>query len=303
MRLNDREILVDADYEFTFEFYDYNVQVVPSAATISIYSGSTAVVEDAVCSIDTDGTITYTFSASDNDTLDENYKLVLSYTVSGEVKQYVELFDVVRYPLKNVVSDEDLFKYISELSDNVFTYRGVTTSSTSGSTDTLTDSNLKSETKNYTGGKLEIAIDEEETLIKKIVSINSATGVLTFSPSHTSVIDTDTHYILRSSYQDIINEAFEIVRKVLRSKAGLAAYYIDSTVAKNLTVYKAIELYCLGAIEADGDKWDIRRRNFADLYEQALSTFDAPQDLSDDGTISDYEDENRDNFNSVDVRI
>lgn len=293
------EIQVDKDYTFSWPFYDRAGQIVPTSATVNIYDKAGSTVVSASGSISTAGTITYTFAEADNDTEGINFKVVLDYVYAGETIRVVNLFDVVKYPLQNLVTEDDLFTYVPELRDKVFELNSFTTSA--GTTTTLIDTRLTTENRQYKGGRVEIYIDS--TLHEaKVSNYASATGTITFTPAYTSVIASGTKYCLRDSYQDTIDVAYNnFVHRDVRNRVGISAGYIDSNVINNLVVFKALELLSMGAIETEGDKWALRYNAFKTKYDEELAAMAEPFDSDGDGNITDEEDSERPNFWNVDV--
>ncbi len=108
-----------------------STQEVPSSATITVLrSGGapcTTPVTNAVVSIDANGTMTYALTGANCDMLPgygESYApwtAQWKYTVSGVVYQKSTAFDVVQYPLYNVVRGTDLQSHVIDLGDTSFT--------------------------------------------------------------------------------------------------------------------------------------------------------------------------------------
>lgn len=296
-----KEIQEDKAYTFTWRFYDNGIQLVPTAATITItdHNGG-AIVTAGICIIDAEGTITYALTAALNDTDGKNFRNELKYTVSSVDHYYYELFDVVKCPLINQVRDEDLFIYVGELRDKIYEKTLVTTSA--GSTTTLLDTKLKADRRTWKGGHVEIYINNNITHEGIITAYTSTSGTVTFTPAYSVAIPITITYRIRTGYQDIIDIAYDDhVTKDIRNKVPIKAGYIDSTITKNMTVFKALEIICIGKIEAEDDKWDVRKKLYQEMYKAEYSKLSEPYDIDEDGYIADEEDAERPSYLTRDI--
>ena len=265
----DKEIQVNKDHIFTYKFYNNFIQIVPTSATVTVYDNGGTSLQTGSGSIDSDGTITYTFLATNNDTIDKNYKVVLSYVYNSITIDVVKLFDVVYYPLENLTIDSDLYLYLPDLRTMAYEREGETDNT--GTLSTLQDDMLKSDDRDYTGGKVEIFVSNTKVHDADITSYSKTTGVVNFSPSYSTTIATNLKYIIRTSYSTLITEAFEeYVIKDLRQRIGIASGYIDSFKIKRLVCFKALALYCFSSAEDKDSKWYMRYEKFAEMYSDEL---------------------------------
>lgn len=297
-----KEIQVDKAKTFTWRFYSNGIQLIPSAAKITISNKNGTVIVDAASgTIDAEGTITYAFSAVLNNTDDINFKAEVKYTVSSVDYYYWELFDVVYTPLTNNVRDEDLFKYVGELRGKIFEDLISTTST--GTTTTAVSTDLKSDKRDWTGGFCEIYISQAITHEALITGYAKSTGTITFTPAYTSAIASGLKVRLRTSYQEFIDEAFnEHVIQDVRGKVEVAAKYIDVNVVRKMTIFKALEIICLGRIEIENDKWALRVAKFEEMYsKQYAKLSNEPADNDLDGDISDTENKEKPNYWARDI--
>jgi len=292
------EIQKSQDYTFEWSFYDKNIQLVPSSGTIKVYKpGGGDLVDTTAVTIGTDGIIRYTLAAANTGTVDYNYKIELTYTVSANTYRPFYLFDIVETPLQNTVRDEDLFQYVEELRDKNTPYTKETTSD--GTVTTLICSDLIPLNVDFKGGDLEIFNTDTDSFRAEITAWNSATGTVTFSPAADTAtsIATGKRFNIRASYQSKIDEAYNnIVHRDIRNRIGLKARFIDTTVTRNLTMFKALEIICFSKIEETEDKWDLRAKEFKAKYKEEYSKLSEPVDYNDDGFISNYEDLSRPSF-------
>jgi hypothetical protein len=297
-----REYQVDKAHTFTWSFYTRDIQDVPSYATVSIADNGGSVLSSGSGSIDSTGTISYIFSAVANSIEGRNFRLTLTYTVSGveTVRHY--LFDVVLTPLVCDVTDEDLFQYVPELRNKIKDTDGTATSA--GTTVTIYSDLLKNDGRSFKGGR--ISIFQSDTLRHDAKITDFSSGTVTFTPATTTAIASGTPYTIRPSFQTIIDTAFDqhIIRDV-RSKmtayTGTAAQYIDASAVHNLTIFKALEIYCFSQSEEDNDKWSRRANEFREQYKTSLSGLSEPYDKDEDGQISDAEDGDRPNMTTIKI--
>jgi hypothetical protein len=305
----DREYQAGKAINFSWDFYSQGIQEVPSTGTVTVYNNAGTQVATSSVSIDTTGRMTYTLSAG-YVTEARNYRVNLEYTVSGTVKNSAYLFDVVKYPLRCEVSDNDLFIYLNELRDKV--KEKTFSTSAIGTVNTIVSSSLTADNRDYKGGYIDIFITatDVQTIVHqaRITAYSQTTGTATFTPSYSAAIAADATFSIRPSFQQYIDNAFNMhIIKDLRNKVknqgadltGVAGGYIDSTVVNTLVIYKTLELYCFSQIESNGDKWDVRYQAFKGNYSDELEKLNEPFDRDNDGNISDTEDANRPSFSNL----
>jgi len=286
MRLNPYEIQTSTATTFRFAFFLRGLQLVPSAATATVYVDGTSVSTGAA-TISASGDVTYSILATDITTVTQNAKIVLTYTVGGVEYERVELFDAVPHPMTNTVSDDDLYHYAPLLKSDSFedSYK----CSSAGTTTTAICIGLTATGTNYEGGWVEI-VDSSNALYRgRVTAYNSTTGELTFSPALPTATSVDDMVTVRSSYEETIQVAHQLVVADIRAVIGLAGRLIDATRLQNLTIYRALQIWFGNRIDEAGDRWEIQHERFAGLYSQALSSLPYAIDSDDDGDISDEE--------------
>ena len=119
------QVSKDRAYTLTCKVYENGTQSVPSAGTITILGpGGGALpgsaVTGAAVTVDGAGTMTYALSAANAASPGANYSAVWNPTIDSVVLEFFQLFDVVRYPLINVVQQADLVKHHADLTDVLF---------------------------------------------------------------------------------------------------------------------------------------------------------------------------------------
>jgi len=293
------EIEKAKDYTFTLSLYDYNIQSVPSACTATITDNGGTTQSTGAATIATDGTMTYTFLAADNDSQADNFRVKWSATVSGAVTNYNQLFDVVLIPINNIVADEDIFIHCRELRERD---EHIYKTSAEGTTSTLISNRFDTDTRDWTGGYIEIYINDTTVHHAKITNYNASSNTITFTPAYSGNIATDINFKIRASYQDYIDEAFDnFVYRDVRNRVCKASGYLDDNVLRNLTVFKTLVIIAESEYEVIDDKWYIRYQDYQTKYDSELMTMNEPYDSDGSGNISDQENTERPQFTSIDA--
>jgi hypothetical protein len=292
------EIEKSKSYTFSWSFYDSNIQQVPTEGTIIVYKpGGTELVSSTAVAIGTDGIIRYTLDSTNTGTIEPNYKIELSYNIAADTFRQFYLFDIVETPLRNTARDEDLFQYVEELRDKNTPFSLETTAD--GTVTTLISDQLIPLNIDFKGGDLEIYVNDTTTHSAEVSAWNKSTGTITFAPAIDTAtsVDDNTRFNIRPSYQRFIDEAYDnIVTRDMRNRVGYKARFIDTTVTRNLTVFKALEMICFSKVEELEDKWDLRSKKFKEIYSEEYSKLQEPVDYNDDGVISGRENNSRPSF-------
>jgi hypothetical protein len=287
-----KEIEVDKAYTFSWKLYRNAIQITPTSATVTITNNSGGSVQTGSGTIGSGGTVTYELTAANNDTIDENYKALLSYVYNSATTTQAELFDVVKQPIVNLVTDTDLYVYLDDLRRKLYTFSGE--SDNTGNLNVIQDDALKSDDRTWAGGKVEIYISDTIVHSANVTAFDSTTGNISFSPAYSSTVASSVKYVIRDSYTPQITLAFDDhVHPTLRKKIKTTSGFLDSNVVKKLIVYKALENICFKNIEEDGDKWSLRYTRFQDEYNAELSRFNEAYDYDEDGNMSLGEEANK----------
>lgn len=304
----DREVGVNQDYIFKETYFEKGLAIIPTSATITIYNQSgVVVINGASMTVNTTtGELTYTWLAASNTKEENNFKVMITYVYNAISTKTNYLIDVVKNPLRCIVSDEDLFIQIGELREKV--KEKTVSTDTIGTVNACVIKNLLTDVRDYTGGYVSFFIDSDPTCTiqhdARILSHSQITGAITFSPSYTCSIPAQTTCRIRPSYKQSIDNAFNrFVIRDIRAKANssygsnkTASGYINSDAINMLVVSKALETICFSQVEETGDKWEIRYKRFYDMYNTELGKMFEPYDQDASGTISETENDNRPSF-------
>lgn len=242
----------DAGILKTFIYKDNQI-IIPASATITIFKpgSSTKIVEDQAMDVGSDGLLTFTVVAGNNDIADENYKTVITYTYNAEVKEYLLFYDVVRSILYITITDEDVISELPNIKNKGFKTMGT---AKSGTTSTIVDSELQKHADDYFTGGLAYSIDKDEARL--ITNFESATGTVTTNV-FTSAITTDK-YILTRSFTKEISRAFEIIEDLLVRAGKRPHLILDSYDLREIHIYYAVAAICKGlAPESESVWWEL----------------------------------------------
>jgi hypothetical protein len=276
-----QEILADVGGTFKVYVYQDNLIAVPSAATMDVYKpGQTTKFLDGVTvTVNADGMLSYALSADNNDIPDENYKVVVTFTLDGTDYDRVFFYDVVLSKLEMVITDDDLIRELPLLAKNGRSYAGT---STAGSTTTMTDLALQQFIDNYwTGGMAYSATQDDE---REITDFDQATGVVTFN-AFASDAGTDD-YILRRSFLREIENAFDKIKKKIRDKGKRPFLVLDAADLYEPHVLLAVAEICKGlATDRDSIFWDLWK-DYQEQFENSFGSLTFKYDFSQDGFIS-----------------
>lgn len=286
----NKELRIATAEILTTEFWEQAEQLVPTACTINIYDkGGTALVSAADCSIDSAGIVTYTLAVDLIVAADINFRAEFTATIAGSAVYKNILFDAVVTPVESVLKDNDLFVYLPVLRDGTF-QTGTTT--LSGTTTTLVDSHRTEIDDHWNGGYVEI-IRDNEIDEGRITDFDKATNTVTFTPAVT-LVEPDTTYKIRSSYQSQIDCGFETLVRDVRNRKALISRYVDSNDFKLPHAYKTLEIICRAKKDDMDDKWERWQIDYGALYHDWVAAYVAGYDADDSGYIDD--DESRDSM-------
>lgn len=275
------EIQKDSTYTFTYFKEDKNISVIPAVALISLLDTSgNAIITDQIMAIDgVTGECTYSWDSTNYDS-DINYQV--KYTIDSE--NIIRFFDIYLYPFQNDVTDSDLFLENNIIQNDVWEIVG---KSTSGTVNTIVDTNIEREDDFFNGGIIEI-YQNKEIQIRKITDYVNSTNTITFSPNLVVAVATD-QYTARQSYQDQITYAGNIVQLDYKKINKRAYLVIDHNQLKYLIIYKFFENFFRKLVKEIDDEFDIQYKYYAGKYSSEFQSLSLIYDENKDGVIDDGE--------------
>lgn len=234
-----QELLKDRDGVLTFKKFIDNLQIVPTPATITITDAAgddmpTPII-DAVMSIDSYGTMTYTLVAANTVNLGENFKAVVKYTYGGIEYQEKFLFDIVISVLTSIIVDDDLINEYSKLKQLYYTTYGEV-SSIGALSEIIDNKNLNETVDYYKGSKVKILSGNNKNLDIDIIAFNEGTGKLTLSKNAPNSMSVGDKFSIQKSYETEIQRAFEEIMDWLRTRGYRPALIIDDTDIRELHI-------------------------------------------------------------------
>ena len=268
--------------------YEDNQKVIPTSALITIFNpgGTTELVSGAGMGVAADGLLSYTLSADNNDTTDENYRAVISYIVGGTTFSVALFYDVVHSKLHKVITDEDIVNELPQLRDNGWREHGT---AESGTATTIVDPNLNHFSDDHFTGGLAYSIDKDET--RRVTDFVGSTGTVT-TEAFSAVIGTDK-YILIRSYTKEIQRAFEKIEDLLVSAGRRPDLILDSSDLRGVHILFATAEVCKGMVTEDAGMWFEFMSRYENKAEKAFNKLNLKYDESDDGVISNPEESKR----------
>lgn len=289
-----QQFLTDAVGTLKTYIYKDNQLIVPTAAIITIYKpgSSTELVTAQAMTVAGDGLLSYALTADHNDIVDENYKVVITYTFSSLDNDYFMFYDVVRSLLYITITDDDVINELPTIRDKGFKVLGT---AESGSSTTLVDTELtRYEDDYFTGG---IAYSTTLNEKRKITNFVGATGTCT-TEAFSTAIATDK-YVLTRSYTKEILRAFEIIEDLLVRAGKRPHLILDSYDLREIHINYAVAAICKSfASESDTLWWELWKEYKTQAYAM-FKTLKLKYDDNDDGVITEAEENKKMNTRST----
>ena len=294
------EIREDSSYTFTYTKIVNGLASNISTATIGLYDNSGVVQVASVAMNITDNVATYTVDLSGAPLggswdVNINYKAVM--VIDGEY--VVRLFDIVKYPFINEVTQLDL----EAENSGALIGKGarVKGTATSGTISTLIDTRLVG-IDTLAGGQVEIYTTSASgsSHLASITAHNTTTGEITFSPVRDTAVAVGADYNATCSFDGRITTAGEIVQEQLWMQDRRPYLIVDNSQVKRMIIYKFFErLFAQNRRAISEDNVDhVNYLYYRELYEN-IWKLPLKYDETEDGNIEDLEDRD----NRISIRI
>ena len=288
------EVVRTVNHVFTIDVLDDDLPVAVNNGVITIRNGGTKHVDGAsvtaIAGVDgtTASRLSYTWSSSDHpETPRADVLVELTTTTTGGVPVHWRIrCDLVRWGVRMALSEDDLFTHYPALRNDrmLGVEEGV---ADSGDTTSVIDAKLKQLPDDYfNGGEVTIIAGTNEGETRRVADFARGAGDLTVDVAFPSAIDTTSRYRVRRSWQPIIVEAWDEIRRRLRDGGRRAHLIVDATELRTPHLYlaaaHAFQANTAGGVE--GDDWmigqELERR-----YDHWFRTRSFTYDVSDDGEI------------------
>ncbi len=286
-----QQFLEDKEDTIRLTIYKDNRSIIPSAATITLYTANGSVLEaNTAADIDvTTGELSYSLTTTHTADRDLNYKAEWSYTVDGTVFYETQLFDVVRSLLSIPITDNDLYSELSSLRKANDQQTGTATDGAAGSlTDTL---NRKEEDDYWTGGVLKILSGTGAGQDRDVSDFVQATSAISVSPNFTTTPDSTSVYQVVKSFTPQIVRSFEKLEQMIYDKGRRHQLILESSQIKIPLIYLTVHFICLDLMDEDVDKWSRLAEIYGEKFKQSFSDLRLEYDADDSGTITGEEEQ------------
>lgn len=275
-----QEILQSRSGDLEYKKHIDNIQIVPSAATISITTESGAAmptaITDEVMTIDSYGTMTYTVSAANAALLGQNFIAEIKYTYDAEEYIYRFLFDIVKNKLTNIVTDDDIENEYPKLKQLYRTTHGEV-SSVGGLDEIIDDKNLNETIDYYNGSKVKILSGNNKDWNCDITSFDEINRTLTLKENAPLAFVIGDKFLINKSYTNQIQRAFEEIQDWLRTRGYRPSLIIDDTQIREVHITCSIMKILHGMGESEREEFEDYRDKYFKLREQMKLLYDTDE--------------------------
>lgn len=273
-------VKASATDEVELEVWDHNVQVVPTAALISLVINGETDVSLVSATISAAGTCTYVPGATVLDELSENSIADWELTIAGETKKFRQLFDVVLHPLVPAVTDEDLIAECAQLQVERYRESGL---ADSGNTVSVVSVLLREYPDNYfQGGTLEIVDGACAGQKQRISGSARSTGTITVDTAFGSALNSTSRFVAQRTFQNEIDRAWEDILAMIQSKGYRPALIINSEDIRPMHVAWALTKICKNLSKDPADIWWARAGAFREDFESQMKEMRFVYDTEED---------------------
>lgn len=265
--------------------YDGNRPIVPTSATVTLYTPSGSVLQAAAAATvsSTTGEMTYTLSTTHTADNDLNYKAVWAYVYNGTTYYQTQLFDIVLSLLAIPIIDDDLFNELEALRQINLQSSGTTTSGGAGM---IADTTRRKETDDYwKGGTAKIIAGTGIGQERDITGFTQSTGQATVTPNWATNPDTTSVYVFVKSFTAKIEAAFTTICTMLYDKGKRHELILESSQIALPLTYLAIHMIALDQMDDEGDKWDRIQKLYQEKFDKAFNNMKLDYDEDESGLV------------------
>lgn len=269
--------------------YQNNYQVIPTSATITLYtpSGSTLQAEASASVNSTTGEMTYSLTTTHTADHNLNYKAVWKYTVSAVDYYETQLFDVVKSILSIPIVDNDLFAELESLRKTNVQATGTATSATSS---TLLDTARRKEVDDYwKGGVIEILSGTGANQRRVVSGFTQSSSTINVTPNFVTTPDSTSVYRIVRSFSDKIIQSFEELEQMFYNKGNRQSLILESSQIKTVLLFLTLEKVCRDLSDQLDDKWDRLATVYMEKFDKSFNNLKLDYDTDESGFIDDQE--------------
>lgn len=278
--------------QIEIEIFDGNIRVSPDSISISIYNDGSLISGPSSVSEDSENKIKYTIPSDVADEIDEEYRASWTIVIDSKTFIFNQFFDVVRTKFENQINDDDLFKEFPFLKNIGYEKTGTPDS---GTTLKLTDQELLSYDKNFfKGGFIEIISGTNQGEVREISDFDPP--AIYWNSEMDSTIDSTSRYLLKRSFQNQINSAWEEIENYIKQLGNRPALICSPESFKRPHLFLSLEKICRGHAQSDQEIWWKMADHYYKLYESSISNVKYRYDSTEDG------EPDRDKYNVVEFR-
>jgi len=273
----------------TFEVWDHNRRVVPTSGTISIYLDNVIGVTGSSATIASSGVCSYTPGTAVTADYEENGRAEWTLNFSdGTTHRYVQLFDVVQFPILSLITDEDLISECSELQTQKYMTHGM---ADGGGSSEVIDGDLREYDDNHwKGGTIEIVAGTNTGNVRTVKASVRDTGSITTTAAFSASIDNTSEYVVRRTFQREIDRAFEDMCADVSARGYRPALIVSSEDLKPAHVALTLSKVCRNlAKDADGVWWkraDLYGERYSSTMQSMKWEYDSDEDKEPDVEVS-----------------
>ena len=272
----------------TFEVWDHSRLLVPSSGTISIYLDNTEEVSASSVTVASSGVCSYIPGSAVTSDYQENGRAEWSLNFAGYNKKYVQLFDVVQYPILSLITDDDLISECFEVQSQKYMAHGT---ADSGSTSEVVDAELRDYADDHwKGGSIEIVAGTNSGDWRTVSTSDRETGKVTVSEDFSSSITGTSEYVLRRTFQREIDRAFEDMCADISARGYRPALIIGSEDLKPAHICLMLSKVCRSLAKGPDDVWWARADLYAERYTATMSAmkwqYDSDEDKEADTVVT-----------------
>lgn len=268
----------------TYEVWDHGQHVVPSSGTISISRSADVDVGPSSVTVAADGTCSYVPGSAVTGDYGENLRAEWTLNFPCYARRYTQLFDVVQFPIRSLVTDEDLVAECAELQRQKYIAYGT---AQGGGSSEITDQGLMDyPDDHFKGGTVEIVAGTNAGQVRRVSTSVQSTGKITVSSAFAASIDDTSEYVARRTYQKEIDRAFGEMCADVDARGYRPALIVNSEDLKTPHVYLTLAKVCRDLAKSSDDIWWARAEKYAELYTASMSAqkwqYDSDEDKEPD---------------------